>query len=258
MPAQTIFSSAASYGPVTFGRPGNAESPSGFDHRSIGCANSELTITGTPITRERFNSCTGKKETVIDDMDYEVSLTVHEYDRDMYARAMYTDTSDVPAGSVTAETLPAAEPDTVVYLSHPKITASTLVLTDSAATPVTLTEGTHYAIEDAQQGRIRILDITGLNLPLKAAYSYSAYGKHVPSLTPKRTSLVWNGLAKYEGMDIIQRVTIAEVEWAPDGAVTLIGDNSGTLKLKGKVRKVPELVSHPDFKGYFSIKGMPV
>lgn len=256
MPAQVIFSCAASYGPITFGQPGTETNPSGINHRSIGCNNSALEITGTPVTRERFNSCTGKTEVVIDDMDYEVTLKLGEYDRDMYARAMYGATQAVVAGTVTAETHPDSADGSIVYLNNTNISA--LAITDSNATPVTLTLGTHYRLVDAAQGSIELINTATLTMPLKYAYAYAASGSLGASLQVHKTSMVWSGRTIFNGAEITQRVIVPEIEWAPDGPVVLIGDNSGEVALKGTIKKVVGLLTNPDFGGYFNIKGLPV
>lgn len=57
-----------------------------------------------------------------------------------------------------------------VKLSRPNV--SSLVITDSAGTPATLTAGTHYRLSDAKHGYVEILSLGAFTQPFKAAYSY--------------------------------------------------------------------------------------
>ncbi|MCU4601860.1 phage tail tube protein [Acinetobacter ursingii] len=78
----------------------------------------------------------------------------------------------VAAGTVTGEVLPA---DLVAgeLVKLDKGGISNLVLTDSTATPETLTEGTDYKVESLYSGLIEIFNVTApLTQPFKAAYSH--------------------------------------------------------------------------------------
>jgi hypothetical protein len=55
------------------------------------------------------------------------------------------------------------------FLAHPKV--STLVVTDSAATPATLALGTNYTAE-TDFGAIQFLEVTGFTAPFKASYGF--------------------------------------------------------------------------------------
>ncbi|SIQ30938.1 phage tail tube protein [Marinobacterium stanieri] len=81
--------------------------------------------------------------------------------------------TDVAAASVTGEALPAdlAAGD---YIALEHVDLSSLALEDSDATPVALTEGTHYRIDDAKGGVIEILDPAALVQPFNADYDYGA------------------------------------------------------------------------------------
>ena len=79
----------------------------------------------------------------------------------------------ISSGSVTNESLPAdlAVGD-FVRLANPN--ASSIVITDSAGTPATLTLGTHYEVVDADFGLIKILSLGAFTQPFKAAYTKAA------------------------------------------------------------------------------------
>jgi hypothetical protein len=62
------------------------------------------------------------------------------------------------------------------------IDTSTLVITDSAATPVTLELGTHYVLwNTAASGRIKITNVSGLTGPLKCSFDILAQSQVLPS-----------------------------------------------------------------------------
>ncbi len=77
----------------------------------------------------------------------------------------------VAGGNVTAEVLPdgLVAGDDVLF-AHQLV--SDVVITDSAATPATVA-GSKYQVRSAGGG-IKLLDVTGLTQPLKAAYVYGA------------------------------------------------------------------------------------
>lgn len=102
-----------------------------------------------------------------------IDMTWHQFDTDNLAIVFQGTSVSTVAGTVTAETLESDLVDgDVFYLANPG--ATSIVITDSNATPVTLVEGTDYVVEDALFGRLRLLAAGTLTQPLKAAYSYSA------------------------------------------------------------------------------------
>lgn len=100
-----------------------------------------------------------------------VVLTIEEFTKENLALALYGTHVATTGGTVTDEPVGGAAP--VVgdryFLAHPKV--STLIVKDSAATPATLTLGTHYTA-DVDFGAIQFLDTTGLTAPFKASYAF--------------------------------------------------------------------------------------
>lgn len=100
-----------------------------------------------------------------------VDMTMHQVDADNLAVALYGEKTSTAAGSATAETLETGlAAGDYTYLANPGV--SSVVLTDSAGTPATLVEGTDYTVDDADFGRIKILNVGTYVQPFKAAYSY--------------------------------------------------------------------------------------
>lgn len=105
-----------------------------------------------------------------------VEMTLEDIRRDNLALLLSGKKVTLSAGSFTSGT-----PDTfpsglvvgsIVELSRPN--ASAIVVKDSAGTPATLTNNTHYRILDAEQGFIEILSLGAFVQPFKAEYSYAA------------------------------------------------------------------------------------
>lgn len=107
--------------------------------------------------------------------DVDGSLVIESFTPADMARYFYGEAAVKDSGTVTAESLGTLAANQLAYTANRKI--STLVLTDSAGSPATLVAGTHYKVPTAEDlifGRIRIMDVTGLTAPIKAAYSYAS------------------------------------------------------------------------------------
>jgi len=100
-----------------------------------------------------------------------INLAIEEFTKENLALALYGTHVATTGGSVTDEPIGGATP--VVgdryFLAHPKV--STLIVKDSAATPATLTLGTHYTT-DTDFGAIQFLDTATLTAPFKASYAF--------------------------------------------------------------------------------------
>ena len=124
---------------------------------------------------EHYESMSGNRSLdlrMIKQKSASVTLTVEEFTTDNLALALYGSIVQQTTGTVTAEPITGTTPTIgPVFLAHQSV--SNLVLTDSAATPTTLVDGTHYTA-DLRFGRVHLLNVTGLTGPIKAAYSYGA------------------------------------------------------------------------------------
>lgn len=100
-----------------------------------------------------------------------VDFTLAEFRPDNLALALYGKSVATVTGTVTAEAMPdALVVGDVVRTAHPGVSA--LVITDAAATPVTLVEGVDYDV-NLTFGRITILNIGSYTQPFSMAYSYA-------------------------------------------------------------------------------------
>jgi hypothetical protein len=123
-------------------------------------------------------------------------FTLMELSKDNLAIALYGKSSTIASGSVTAEPLPA---DLVagdrVALKYPKV--STVVITDSAAMPVTL-DPAKYEV-DANYGAITLKDVAGVTQPLKVAYTHAAL-ENVSVFTAAQSEV----FIRYEGINLAE------------------------------------------------------
>ena len=124
----------------------------------ISCGMSSLTTELSVETREVRESCTGQRgvlKTIPGSRSLTVSLTLYQYSPRTLAIALFGEATDVAGGTVTDEVLPAIEAGGTLHLRHAKV--SNVVIEDSTGTPIQYVEGTHYVVEDATVGRIRII-----------------------------------------------------------------------------------------------------
>jgi len=118
----------------------------------------------------------------------------HFTDRNV-AMMLYSTASVIAASTATNQVAP--NPLAVGdfwRLPHQRV--SSVVITDSAGSPATLTLNTHYRISSADHGTIEILNLAALVQPFKAAYSYAAV-VNIPMFT---TGIVEMWL-RFEGLN---------------------------------------------------------
>jgi hypothetical protein len=134
----------------------------------------ELKLSLKTDVLEHFESQTGQRSLdhrMVKQKSATVNLTIEEFTKENLALALYGNHVTGAGGSVTDEPVGGLMPivGDRYFLAHPKVAA--LVLTDSAASPATLTAGTHYTA-DTDFGALQFLDITGFTPPFKASYTF--------------------------------------------------------------------------------------
>lgn len=136
---------------------------------------SKLTLALKTDVIEHFESMSGQRSQdlrMIKQKSASVNLTLEEFSKENLALALYGAVVQGASGSVTGETIAETiEVGQRNFLAHPKV--SSLVLTDSSATPKTLVAGTDYTA-DADFGAVQFLTATGITAPVKAAYTFGA------------------------------------------------------------------------------------
>jgi hypothetical protein len=197
---------------------------------------SALSVSLETETLEHKESYTGQRLTdvkLITGKSAKVTATLESWDLDNLALGLYGQKVTVTGASVTNEVLPSGlAVNDIVQTANPKI--STVVVKDSAGTPATLTLGTHYSIDDASYGRIKILNLASFVQPLKVDYAYAAR-KDVGMFTqsvPERW-LSFHGLNTAVGNTPII-VDLFRVQLDPMSQLPLIGDEIAGYELAGE------------------------
>jgi hypothetical protein len=159
------------------------------------------------------------------------SFTLEDFNKDNLALALYGAASTVSGSTASAETAPTLAVGEYWRLVHGDVTS--LVVTDSAGTPATLTLGTHYEITSAKHGTIKILSLGSFTQPFKAAYTYAA----VSSI-----NMLTQGFAdrwvKFDGLNTVNSnspvlVDLYKVNFDPIAQMDLIGDDIFKMELSG-------------------------
>lgn len=136
----------------------------------------ELKLSLKTDVLEHYESQTGQRtldHRMVKQKSASVNLTIEEFTKENLALALYGNFVTGAPGTVTDEPLGGAVPvaGDRYFLAHPRV--SSLVLTDSAATPATLTLSTHYTA-DMDFGAVQFLDTSGFTAPFKASYAFGA------------------------------------------------------------------------------------
>jgi hypothetical protein len=127
-----------------------------------------------------------------------LDMTLHQIDPDNLSLALYGTTQVTPGSTVTGEVIPAGlVAGDVFYLANPGVTS--VVITDSTATPKTLVAGTDYVVDDPAFGRCRLLSAGTYTQPFKAAYKYGDR-KAVGMFTAPQPNVA----VKYEGVNLAE------------------------------------------------------
>lgn len=163
----------------------------------------------------------------------ELSLTLNYFGAKQLALGLYGTVNTVTSGTATAEAFPAdLVVGDVVALAHGNV--SSVVITDSAVGPATLTKDTDYTEESLAGGLIKIKSIGSFTQPFKAAYSYAG-GNDVTMFTgdiPERYLLL-DGINTVDNSRAIVRLWRCAFD--PISQLDLISDDFGQLQLGGSV-----------------------
>ncbi len=186
---------------------------------------------------EHFESQSGQRSLdhrMVKSKSATVQLTLEEFTQENLALALYGTQVTGSGGTVTDEPIGGAAPviGDRYFLAHPKVSA--LTLRDSAATPATLTDGTHYTA-DSDFGALQLLDITGLTPPLRASYSFgivSEIGIFTQPLPERYLRL--EGLNTAQGNAKVL-VELYRVAFDPLKELNLISNDYNKFELEGSL-----------------------
>lgn len=162
---------------------------------------------------------------------------------------LYATPQNVASGSVSSELLPAGlVAGSRVVLAKPANVQS-LVITDSDSPATTLVAGEDYVLESPHSGVIRILDVAGVEQPLKAAYQHDGFTS-LPFFTaqPPERYLYLNGVNTVDGSRV--RVHLYRVQFNPISQLGLINESFGELPLSGTVLYDADSAMDPQLGGF--------
>lgn len=178
----------------------------------------------------------------------ELSLTLNYFDAETLALGLFASVTDVASGTATDELLPAGlTVGATVALANPGVSA--VVIEDSTGSPVTLDLGTHYAIDSADAGLIRILDLGSLTQPFKASYSYTAaQSAAMFAVAPPERYFLLDGINTIDGSRVVAH--LYRVQFNPSNSIPLINDSFGQLELSGAALFDPEAALDEELGGF--------
>lgn len=212
----------------------------------VGCGTSELTTTPKIETDSKQETCTGARATLssrIKSRELSISFKAFQFDSRTLAMAFFGNAVEVAAGTVTDEPITTkVAVGEFIFLRYPNV--SNVVLTDNTDAPLVLE--THYAIEDAATGRIRLIALpAGATSVASADYQYTPhvhFGIFATGMVEK--GLIFCGInsAGQRG-----RVTIPRVNFVMNGDFGWIGDDNADLALDGSTLFSSQLEHHPQF-----------
>jgi hypothetical protein len=196
----------------------------------------ELKVSLNVETIEHTESYSGQRLTdlsLIKKKDGEFTCAIEDFSIENLELTLYGQTSSVTAGTVTNEALPTGVVAGGIYLLANQFVSS-VVVKDSAASPATLTAGTHYKVH-AEQGAIEFLNVAGFTQPFKVDYSYGAAMRLAMFKSAKpEVWLRFDGLNTADGNKRVI-VDLYRVVLNPTKDLSLIGDELQKFELSGKV-----------------------
>jgi hypothetical protein len=248
----------AGQGPVMIGRfdPENGTPDMGYlvDVYRIGCGTSQLS-TALEVEKDVIKeSCSGQRLTLkerVTGKSLSITLSLVQFSGRTLAAAFYGEAIQSSAGTVTDEVLPTLAPGDFFMLRHPKV--SSVVIEDSTVgTPLVYVQDTHYAIEDADHARCRLIaHPAGHVEPVKVDYEYGAYTNIAAfANTGIERGVIFNGIND-DGQKA--RIVIPRISLAMGGDFAWLSDEAASLEMTGEALYVSEMASDADYGGFMRI-----
>ena len=197
----------------------------------------ELKLSLKTDVLEHYESQTGQRtldHRMVKQKSATVNLTIEEFTKENLALALYGNFVVGATGTVTDEPVGGVNPlvGDRYFLAHPKV--SSLVVTDSAATPATLVSGTNYTAE-VDFGALQFLEVTGFTAPFKASYAFGGstdIGIFTQAL-PER-------FLRLEGLNTAQGnakvlVELYRVAFDPLKEISFISDEYNKFEMEGSL-----------------------
>lgn len=207
-----------------------------------------LNISATKNSENRQESYSGNKLTTAtlgQATEVSFNLTLRHGTGKNLAIGLYGKLNEVASGSKTGEVLP--QPLTIgdaVILDRGNI--SSLVINDSAGTPMSLVEGTDYRIESVPGGVVEILsELSSFTVPFSADYEFGASTDVTMfAARPPIRYLMLDGINTVDDSGDRVRVRLYKLKFNPVSQLDLINDSFGEIALSGTALADP--LSEPD------------
>jgi hypothetical protein len=203
------------------------------------------------IKRESFSGLREIKKTRIKTRDGELTMTWEDINVRNIIVGMLGKEVTTAGGSITGETFPTVAVKDIVKLKYPN--ASSIVLTDSAGTPATLTANTHYKVLDAKAGLIEILSLGSFTQPFKAAYTAGAV-KVVTGMEgdDSKEYYIYCSLLNTEpSTDQAVGLEIYRAAFDPATLLALINEDQGSFDVKATVMRDSVRATSTETGGYY-------
>jgi hypothetical protein len=181
-----------------------------------------------------------------------LALTLNYFSAENLALGLYGTKQTVSGSTVSAESFPTGlVVGEAVVLEHGNV--SSLVITDSAGTPATLTAGTDYVLDNAANGVVIIKNLGSYTQPFKAAY---AYGDSVDvtmfTADPPQRYFLLDGINTITNERV--KVRLYKVQLDPTSELSLINSSFGQLTLAGSVLYDDEAILDADLGPFGKIE----
>jgi hypothetical protein len=201
--------------------------------------------------RESFSGNRQIDRTRFKSRDAILNLTLEDISKDNIAVGLLGKKVTTAGGSITAETFQTAAVGSVLKLKYPN--ASSIVITDSAGSPATLTLNTHYKILNAKTGLIEILSLGAFTQPFKAAYTAAAVSviTGMEGDDADEYYLFCDLVNTEPSTDQAIGIEIYRCQIDPTKLLALINEDAGTFDIECSVMRELTRATDSEFGGYF-------
>jgi hypothetical protein len=194
----------------------------------------KMSFTTEKVThRSKRSSVASKDVSAVTFLDGTGEISISEHSADILKVALYGNKATIAGGAVSATAFEndAAVVGSILAIPGGKVGISSLVVTDSAGSPATLTLDTDYEIVDADAGLIKILSLGSYTQPFKAAFTERA-GTGVGIFTQR----VFELAMRFKGINILNndRVEVLDlykIQLEPTNDWQGMGDGTDVQKV---------------------------
>lgn len=198
---------------------------------------------------ENFTGNRGTASTMRKALKATFEMSLRYFDAKNLALSVSGTVIDVPAGTVTGETLPVALAGDTIMLDRRDL--STIALTDSTdAQPKALVLNQDYVIDSAPAGLVKLLKVDGFKQPFQANYAYGASTNVAAFTIPSIEKYgVFDGINTLDNSRL--RAQLYRMQFDPVSDLGFIQDSHGLLKLSGSLQLDVVNASKAEYGGYW-------